>query len=99
LLVMTISDQVACAGTDLDPYRSGIVVIVNAGITAVDVAIPHTAAGDTFVIPAALASDPLLGSRADWNATTPGKFHVSARTTAVFERPQAEAAGVDCNTR
>jgi hypothetical protein len=99
LLVMTISDQVACSGADLDPFRSGIVVIVNAGVTAVDVTIPNTAAGDAFVIPTELGSDPLLGSRADWNTTTPGKFHVSARTTAVFERPQAEAAGVDCNTR
>jgi hypothetical protein len=50
-------------------------------------------------VPAALAADPLLGSRADWNATVPGKFHVAARTTAVFERTQAEAAGVPCNTR
>jgi pullulanase len=98
LLVLTISDA-ACAGTDLDPARSGIVVIINAGITAQDVTIPGTAAGDTFTVPAALAADPLLGNRADWSVTTPGKFHVSARTTAVFERPQSEAAGLACNTR
>jgi len=98
VLVMTISDA-ACAGNDLDPLRSGIVVIVNAGVTAQDVTIPGTAAGDAFTVPAALAADPLLGGRADWNATVPGKFHVAARTTAVFERTQAEAAGVPCNTR
>jgi len=98
LLVMTISDA-ACAGADLDSTRSGLVVIVNAGITAQDVTIPGTAAGDTFHVPAALSGDPLLGNRADWNVTTSGKFHVAPRTTAVFERPQSEAAGLPCNTR
>jgi pullulanase-type alpha-1,6-glucosidase len=97
LLVMTISDA-ACAGTDIDPNRSGVVVIVNAGVTAVDVTIPGTASGDTFDVPDALLLDPLLLS-ADWDATTPGKFHVAARTTAVFERPQSEAAGLPCNSR
>ena len=98
LLVMTISDA-ACAGTGIDPGRSGLVVIVNAGVTAVDVTIPGTAAGDTFNIPAALSADPLLVGRADWSATSSGKFHAEARTTAVFERPQTETAGLPCNTR
>src|SRR5262249_38325391 len=98
LLVMTISDA-ACAGTPIDGTRSGIVVIINAGTTPVDVTIPGTAPGNTFSIPTAISADPLLVGRADWDTTTPGKFHVRERTTAVFQRPDSEAAGVLCNTR
>jgi pullulanase-type alpha-1,6-glucosidase len=95
LLVMTISDA-ACAGGDLDPTRSGLVVIVNAGVTAQDVTVPGTSGG-TFSIPTALSTDPLLpANQATWNGTV---FHVKPRTTAVFERPQGEAAGLPCNTR
>jgi len=95
LLVMTISDA-ACAGGSIDPDRSGLVVIVNAGVTAQDVTIPGTSGG-TFSIPAALSSDPLLpANQATWNGTA---FHVKAHTTAVFERPDSEAAGLPCNTR
>ena len=97
LLVMTISDT--CSGlADLDATRSGLVVIVNAGITARDVSIPGTSGG-TFTVPTVLtgpSGDPLLGTRASWNGTV---FHVEPRTTAVFERPQAETAGLACNTR
>ena len=95
VLVMTITDA-ACAGGNLDLTRSGIVVIVNAGVTAQDVTIPGTSGG-AFTIPAALSSDPLLpANQATWNGTA---FHVKARTTAVFERPDSEAAGLPCNTR
>ncbi len=94
LVVMTISDT--CTGLDnLDATRSGLVVIVNAGLTAQDVAIPGTSGG-TFTIPAALSTDPLLGTRGSWNGTV---FHVEPRTTAVFERPDAETAGLPCNTK
>ena len=94
LVVMTISDT--CSGlADLDATRSGLVVIVNAGITAQDVTIPGTSGG-TFTVPSALSGDPLLGTRASWNGTV---FHVEPRTTAVFERPQAETAGLGCNTK
>ena len=51
----------------------------------------------TFSIPTALSTDPLLpANQATWNGTV---FHVKPRTTAVFERPQGEAAGLPCNTR
>ena len=97
LVVMTISDG-SCAGADLDPARSGLVVIVNGSPTAQDVTIPGVSSG-TFTVPSALSGDPLLGARADWNTTTSGAFHVAGRTTAVFERAQGETAGLPCNTR
>jgi len=99
LLVMTISDT--CTGlADLDASRSGLVVIVNAGITAQDVTLAGiTAPSASFTIPTALTGDPLLTGRADWNVTTTNAFHVAPRTTAVFERPQSETAGLPCNTR
>jgi pullulanase-type alpha-1,6-glucosidase len=99
LLVMTISDQVGCAGADLDALRSGIVVIINGGPTAQDVTIPGIPTG-AFTLPAELDNglDPLITGRATWNNTT-GIFHVEGRTTAVFQRSQAEAGGVPCNTK
>ncbi|HUM12137.1 MAG TPA: pullulanase-type alpha-1,6-glucosidase, partial [Myxococcaceae bacterium] len=98
LIVMTISDTCA-ALTPVDGSRTGLVVIVNAGTTAQDVAIPGTSASSSFTIPAALASgnDPLLAGHADWNVTASGKFHVDAHTTAVFETN--DAAGLPCNTK
>jgi pullulanase len=98
VVVMTLSDQIACTGADLDGARSGIVVIINGGTSARDVAIPGVSSG-TFTIPAALSADPLITGRADWNTTAAGKFHVEGRTTAVFERPDAETDGVPCNTK
>jgi hypothetical protein len=97
LIVMTLSDG-TCAGTDLDPARSGLVVIVNGSPSAQDVTIPGVTSG-TFTVPSALSGDPLVTGRADWNTTTPGAFHVAGRTTAVFERAQAETEGLPCNTR
>jgi hypothetical protein len=96
---MTISDQVGCAGADLDALRSGIVVIINGGPTAQDVTIPGIPTG-AFTLPAELDNglDPLITGRATWNNTT-GIFHVEGRTTAVFQRSQAEAGGVPCNTK
>jgi pullulanase len=100
VIVMTLSDQVACTGGDLDGARSGIVVIINGGTSPRDVSIPGPPSliGATFTVPAALTTDPLLTGRATWNGTT-GVFHVEGRTTAVFERPQNETDGVPCNNK
>jgi pullulanase-type alpha-1,6-glucosidase len=78
LIVMTLSDQVACAGGDLDPLTSGFVVIINGGPAAHDVTIPGITTG-AFTIPATLDSglDPLITGRATWSNTT-GVFHVEA---------------------
>jgi pullulanase/glycogen debranching enzyme len=97
VIVMTLSDQIACTGADLDGARSGLVVIINGGTSARDVTIPGVTSG-TFTIPAVLGLDPLLTGRASWTGTT-GVFHVEGRTTAVFERPQSETDGVPCNTK
>ena len=94
LLVMTITDKDPSCGvaiSDLDPSRSGFVVLVNAGPTAQDVAV--TGASGTWTVPAPLATDPLGSGTASWNGSL---FHVPARTTAVFEQAQA-GPGLPCN--
>ena len=88
VIVMTITDG-TCAGTDLDPARDAIVVVVNAdkashampvsGATGFTVHTKSTVTGASF---------------------SNGTFTVPARTTAVFEQLQSggQGAGLPCNT-
>jgi len=97
LIVMTITDG-TCAGTDLDPARDSLVVIVNADKAAHDFAIPGATG---FALHAILkaSADPVVKT-ATFSAAT-GTFTVPARTTAVFEQVQtgAQGAGLACNIR
>ncbi|TMA26277.1 MAG: DUF3372 domain-containing protein, partial [Deltaproteobacteria bacterium] len=88
VIVMTITDG-TCAGTDLDPARDAIVVVVNAdkashampvsGATGFTVHTKSTVTGASF---------------------SNGTFTVPARITAVFEQLQSggQGAGLPCNT-
>jgi len=88
VIVMTITDG-TCAGTDLEPARDAIVVVVNAdkashampvsGATGFTVHTKSTVTGASF---------------------SNGTFTVPARTTAVFEQLQsgAQGSGLACNT-
>ncbi|HSB21204.1 MAG TPA: pullulanase-type alpha-1,6-glucosidase [Anaeromyxobacteraceae bacterium] len=95
VIVMTITDG-TCAGADLDPGRDALVVILNAD-----------AASHTMTVPGAsgFALHPVLAASADpvvrTAAAAGADFTVPARTSAVFELPQAGAqgAGLPCNTR
>jgi pullulanase len=94
VIVMTVSDG-ACAGADLDPARDGLVVVVNADVAAHDVTVPG-AAGAVLHPVLAGGADPVVKT-----AAVAGEvLTVPARTTAVFELPQAGAqgAGLPCNT-
>jgi pullulanase-type alpha-1,6-glucosidase len=95
VIVMTITDG-TCAGTDLDPARDALVVIVNADKASH----PMSISGSTgFTLHTVLknSADPVVRT-ASFSA---GTFTVPARTTAVFEQLQsgAQGAGLPCNTR
>jgi len=95
LVVMTVTDG-ACAAADLDPARDGVVVIINADKVAHDFTVPGGAGAVLHPLLAASA-DPVVRT-----AAVAGEvFTVPARTSAVFDLPQAGAqgAGLPCNTR
>jgi pullulanase/glycogen debranching enzyme len=94
VIVMTITDG-TCAGTDLDPARDAIVVVVNADIASHAMPVAG-AAGFVLHSVQQASADPTVRTASFSN----GIFTVPARTSAVFEQIQsgAQGAGLACNT-
>jgi len=95
LIVMTITDN-ACAGSDLDPARDGIVVVFNADKLPKNVPVPGSAGAVLHPIQAASAD--AVVKTASVSGTD---LSVPARTTAVFQIPQSgdRGGGPPCNNR
>ena len=96
LIVMTITDDPACVGADLDPARLGLVVVVNADKQERTVTV-NGAASLAFTLHTIqqASADPLVKG-----ATATGdQFKVPARTTAVFEQLTNTGTGLPCNGR
>jgi pullulanase-type alpha-1,6-glucosidase len=98
VLAMTITDG-ACGGSDLDPARDALVVILNADKVSHAVDVTGADVGPAFTLHALLqsGSDPVVKT-----ASVSGKtFTVPARTTAVFEQLQGgtRGTGLPCNTK
>ena len=94
VIAMTVTDG-TCAGTDLDPSRNALVVVLNATPQPQTVAVPG-ATGFTLHTVQQASADSVVKTA----SFAAGSFTVPARTTAVFEQLQAGAqgAGLACNT-
>lgn len=99
VIVMTITDG-TCAGADLDPAWEAVVVVINADVAAHDMVVP-TASGFQLHSTLAGGSDPVVKTSTVTTVGADQSFHVPARTSAVFVKPQGatQGAGLPCNTR